>query len=250
MVSRRKWSRIGSVLLLLAAGTGAAGCQGKPSSQPSPPANPSTPAATGPYSTSFSATGWTYHLRPIKPDARTDEDKARAVRKDLFPGMARDVKTRDLLKHLYADRPVEFRVLDAKQAEGKALLTAPPPEGFAVAMRVGDIKQEEKPSKVGTVPIRVIGYGRAILIKDKANPDSFEALAENMKREPSPGESLGLAMEDYLLRHAPGWAIIGGPINENEKLPASVEEQRRDLDRRIKDHADHAAAFYGSRRKR
>ncbi len=72
-----------------------------------------------------------------------------------------------------------------------------------------------------------------------------------MKQEPSPGEALGLAMEDYLFRHAPGWTVISGPIiQQNEPLPASVEDQRRDLDRRVKEYADHAKAFYSARRKR
>ena len=72
-----------------------------------------------------------------------------------------------------------------------------------------------------------------------------------MKSEPSPGGPLNLAMEDYVLRHAPGWVVIGGPVfaAEGEKLPTSVEDQRRGLDRRIKDYADHAKAFYGARRK-
>ena len=64
------------------------------------------------------------------------------------------------------------------------------------------------------------------------------------------GGPLGLAMEDYVQRRAPGWAVIGGPFFEDEKLPASVEEQRRDLDKRIKEYEDHAKAFFGARRKR
>jgi hypothetical protein len=163
--------------------------------------------------------------------------------------MAKDPETRDLLKHLHADLPVELVVLDAKQAEDKAVLTAPPPEGDAVALRVADITHKEERSKAGTVPVRVIAYSRVILIKDAAAPGDLGALAENMKDEPSPGGPLGLAMEDYVLRHAPGWAVIGGPVFEDEKLPSSVEEQRRDLDQRIKGYADHAKTFYGARRK-
>jgi hypothetical protein len=85
-------------------------------------------------------------------------------------------------------------------------------------------------------------------MKDAAAPGNLGALAENMKDEPSPGGPLGLAMDDYVQRHAPGWAVIGGPFFEGEKLPASIEEQRRDLDQRIKEYEDHAKAFFGARR--
>jgi hypothetical protein len=251
MIDKFRLSRVSSVLLLLVAGAGTAGCQRKPSPPSSPPANPSAPAATNPYSTSFSATGWTFQLRPLKPDERADEDKAKEIWRGLFPGMAQDVKTRDLIRHLHADLPAELVVLDAKQAEDKAALTAPPPDGFAIAMRVADISHKEVTSRVGTVPVRVIAYGRASRFKGLANPDSLGAMAENMRREPSPGTALDLAMEDYLLRHAPGWAVVGGPIiDEDVKLPASVEEQRRDLERRVEEYADQARAFYGARRER
>jgi hypothetical protein len=237
------------VLLLLAAGAGVAGCRRNESPQRAPPPNPA-PEATQPYSTSFSASGWTFHLRHLKPDAPADADKAKEVWRDLFPGMAKDAKTRDLLRQLHADLPVELVVLDAKQAEDKAVLMAPPPDGTAVAMRVADLTQTEEKSKEGAVPVRVIAYSRVILMKDAAAPGNVGALAENMKDEPSPGGALGLAMEDYVQRHAPGWVVIGGPFFENEKLPASVEEQRKDFDQRIKGYADHAKAFFAARRKR
>src|SRR5262249_51698909 len=161
-----------------------------------------------------------------------------------------DPKTRDLLKHLHADLPVEFVVLDAKQSEDKAGLTAPPPEGRAVVMRVADIRHKEEKSKAGTVPVLVFAYSRVILIKDAVAPDSLSALAENMRDEPSPGEALSLTIEDYVLRHAPGWAVIGGQFFEGEKLPPSPEEQRRDLGQRIKGYEGHAKAYFDARRKR
>jgi hypothetical protein len=94
----------------------------------------------------------------------------------------------------------------------------------------------------------VIAYSRVILMKDAAAPGNLGAQAENMKDEHSPGGPLGLAMEDYVQRHTPGWAVIGGPFFEGEKLPASIAEQRRDLDQRIKEYEDHAKAFFGARR--
>jgi hypothetical protein len=242
MLGNLDLSRVGPVLLLLAAGAGVAGCQ-----RNQPPQQ-----ATQPYSTSFSASGWTFHLRHLKPDAQADADKAREVWRDLFPGMAKDAKTRDLLRRLHGDLPVELVVLDAKQAVDKAVLMALPPDGAAVAMRVADISHQEEKSKAGTIPVRVIAYSRVILIKDAAAAGSLEKLADDWKKEPSPGEPLGLAMEDYVVRHAPGWAVRGGPVfaTEDEKLPSSVEELRRELDKRINSYADHATAYYGALRKR
>jgi hypothetical protein len=247
MRSKLGLSRV--VLLLLAVGVSVAGCQRNQPSQPSSPPSPA-PESTQPYTTSFSASGWTYHFRPLKPDAPANADKAKEVWSDLFPGMAKDADTRDLLRRLHADLPVELVVLDAKQAEDQAILMAPPPDETAVAMRVADISHNEEKSNAGTVPVRVIAYSRVILIKDAAAPGNLGALAENMKDEPSPGGALNLAMEDYVLRHAPGWAVIGGPVFKDEKLPPSAEEQRRDLDQRIKDYEEHAKAFFGARRKR
>jgi hypothetical protein len=167
--------------------------------------------------------------------------------------MAKDPKTRDLLRRLHADLPVEFVVLDAKQAKDDAALLAPPPEGHAIALRVADLGHEEEKSGATAVLVRVIAYGHAVLLRDaqaSTTPDTLGALAENWKKGPSPGGPLNLAMEDYVLRHAPGWTVIGGPFFKDEKLPHSVEEQRRELDRGIKDYADHAKAYYGALRER
>jgi hypothetical protein len=235
------------VLLLIAAGAGVVGCPRNQPSQPSPAPGPASEKAQ-PFSTSFSASGWTYHLRHLKSEAPADADKAKAVWRGLFPGMAEDAKTRKLLRRLHADLPVALVVLDAKQAADEAVLLAPPPDGTAVAMRVADISHKEEKSKAGTVPVRVIAYSRVVLFKGAASPGNLGALAVNMKKEPSPGGALNLAVEDYVLRHAPGWAVIGGPFFEYEKLPAGVEEQRRDLDQRIKEYEDHAKAFFGARR--
>jgi hypothetical protein len=252
MRGKLELSQIGPRLLLLSACASVTGC---PRTEPhplSPPASP-PPEAAKPYSNSFGARGWTYHLRHLEPAAAADAGKAKELWSNLFPEMAKDPKTRDLLKHLHAGLPVELVVLDAEQAGNDAVLNAPPPEGSVVAMRVADISHEEEKSGASTVPVRVIAYSRVILIKDavaSAVHDSLGALAEDWKNAPSPGEPLSLAMEDYTLRHAPGWAVIGGPIDKDEKVPSSVGEQRKDLDRRIKDYADHAKSYYGALRQR
>jgi hypothetical protein len=252
MLGKLESSQIAPVLLLLSVCAGAAGCQRDEPRQPYPPASP-PPGAAKPYSNSFWARGWTYHLRHLQPDAAADAAKAKGLWLSLFPGMAKDPKTRELLNHLHAGLPVELVVLDAEQAEDDAVLNAPTPDGYAVAMRVADISHGEEKSGASTVPVRVIAYSRVIMIKNavaSAAADSLGALAEDWKNAPSPGEPLSLAMEDYVLRHAPGWAVIGGPVGQDVKLPSGVEEQRKDLDRRIKEYADHAKAYYGALRNR
>jgi hypothetical protein len=252
VISKRYWRRVGLLLFLLSACGSVTGCQRNQPAPVTPPANPSAEAAK-PYTTSFSARGWYYHFRQFTPDAAADQAKPREVWRQLLPGLAKDPQTRDLLRHLHADLPVEFVVLDPKQAEDDTALLAPPAEGYAIAMRVAEVHHGEKKSKASTVPIKVIAYGHVILLRDaqpSAAPDTLGALSENWKKEPSPGEPLSLAMEDYVLRHAPGWTIIGGPFFESEKLPHSVEEQRRELERGIKRYADHAKAYYGALRGR
>jgi hypothetical protein len=225
-------------MLLLAAAV--AGCQR------SQPPSPSPPGETQPYSTSFSASGWMYHLRPLKPDAAADAGKAREIWRDLFPGMAKDPKTRELLKHLHADLPVDFVVLDAKQAADKTVLLAPPPDGSAFAMRVADLSQTEEKLKGDAVPVRVIAYSHVVLIKNSLAAPDLGALAEDWKKEPLPGGPLNLAMDEYVLRHSPGWTVLGGPVAQDVKLPASVEEHRRKIDREVKEYTDHARAYYGA----
>ena len=96
----------------------------------------------------------------------------------------------------------------------------------------------------------MITYARVIDIKDAVILGSLDELPSGPAKEPAPGEPLDLAMQDYILRHAPGWVVRGGPVlaSEDEKLPASVEDQRRELDQQIKDYADRAKVYFGARR--
>jgi hypothetical protein len=172
--------------------------------------------------------------------------------------MAKDVKTRDLLTRLHGGWPAEFAVIDAKQAKDKSALNSPPQAGMAVAVRVADLNLKDVKTKFGAAPFREIAYGRVIRIK-------AAEIAELPlgKEEPEPEGALSLAIEDYVLRHAPGWVARWGTgpgtsfeddqrlarSADEAKLPASVEEQRRELDQKIKVYADRARAYYGAMRK-
>lgn len=241
MLSRYGLRRVTSALLVSLIGV--AGCQ-----RNQPPGVAPKPAKPEAFESAFTTSNWTYHLRPLKADAPADADNAKKVWRDLFTGMAKDEQTRELLTRLHAGLPVEFIVMDAKEAEDKAALGAPPSEGVAIAMRVADLRLKEEEWEAGVVPIRYIAYAHVIHIQGAAPPNSWKESAAALKKEPLPGEPLDLAMEDYLLRHAPGWVVLGGPpfVSGDEKIPASVEDQRRALDQKIKEHVDRATAYYGA----
>lgn len=245
MFNRNSVHRVATTFLLLIVGVAA--CQRNQPSQPSPSPNPA-PVAIQPRENAFWVSGWTYHLRPLKADAPADSDNAKKLWPELFTGMAKDAKTRELLTRLHGGWPTEFIVVDAKQAADKDAFKAPPSEGTSIAMRVADIKLTEEKSKAGPIPVREIAYARVIRIKGATVPSSLDQLAADSKEEPLAGGPLGLAMEDYILRHAPGWIVRGGPYfaSEDEKLPASAEDHRRSLDRRLKEYEDRAKAFYGT----
>ena len=65
---------------------------------------------------------------------------------------------------------------------------------------------------------------------------------------PSPFQALTLAMEDYVLRHAPDWVIGGATFEKDREVPAQAAERRADLERRIQDYAERANAAYGALR--
>jgi hypothetical protein len=246
---------MGLATFLLAFGTTA--CQQNP-----PPPAPTTPgtALTGTQSfeSSFWVTGWSYYLRPIKSGEPTGVDKSQEVWRNLFTGMAKDPKTRELLTRLHGGWPTALLVVDEKQSRDQSAFKAPPPDGVAVALRVANLNRKVVKTKDGAVPFREIAHGRVIRIKDAATTSLPVG-----KEEPLPEEALGLAIEEYVLRHAPGWIVrLGtGPAThfdddqqlrrsaEEAKLPASVEDQRRELERRIRDHEEQAKALYGAIRK-
>jgi len=135
-------------------------------------------------------------------------------------------------------------------------MKAPPPDGMAVAFRVADaiVAEEKLNIRSNPVPVRVTNFCQVILIKNAAtksapNMAAAASAITNAFKELPPSEPLFLVMEDYVLRHAPGWMLIRGVSDEEPKLPADVEEQRRDLDQRIKEFSDRAKAFYGPLRK-
>jgi hypothetical protein len=236
-----------ALTLLLAAVFSSGGCRKTNSVEEVP----STPVSTtSPYSTSFFGTGWSYRLRPLKSEKPKNTDEVKQVWRDLFTRMANDAKTLELLKRLSGDLPVEFIVLDAEQAKDKERLKAPPSDGKAVVIRVADTGKPDEKVAGDEFPLRVLAVGRAVLLKDAENPSSLEGLTENMKREPSGGAALTLAMKEYLLRHAVGYGMLSGPAADDEDLPKSIEDQRQVLDKQIKEHAEHAKEFYESRRRK
>lgn len=255
MLCRRSLNRAGLALCLLA--VLATACQ---RSQPAQVSSTPSRAATGAQSRddAFWVTGWAYFLRPVKPSPPTDAAKGQEVWRGLFTGMANDAKTRELLTRLHGGWPAALFVIDAKDAASKSALKAPPPDGIAVAMRVADLNLKEVKTKAGSVPFREIACSRVIRIKDAVVADLPFG-----KEEPLPAEALDLAIEEYVLRTAPGWVARrgAGPETsfadderlarnaEEADLPQSVEEQRRALDQRIKDYSTRAQAYYGAMRK-
>jgi hypothetical protein len=248
MFSRQPLKWASRVLLLLAAG--ATACQ---RNQPAPP----SPTVTGTQSfdTAFWVKGWGFYLLPIKPGPEGGAEKSKEVWRDLFAGMAEDPKTRELLTRLHGGGPTEIMVVDAKQATDQDAFKTPPPEGVAVVLRVADLNRKEVNTKAGAVPFREVAYGRVIRIKNAVTSESPLG-----KEAPPPGDALELAVEDYVLRHAPGLVARWGTgpetnfaddeqlrrAAEDAKLPASVEDQRRELDQKIKGYADRAKAYYGA----
>lgn len=252
MLSQQPLKRAGQVLFLLAAG--ATACQR--SQPPQPPPSP-VPATTGAASSdsAFWVSGWTYYLRPVQPGAAADADKGKGVWRNLFPAMAKDAKTRELLTRLHGGWAAELIAVDSKQAKDKSAFKAAPLDGVAVVLRVADLNHKAVETKSGPVPFREIAYSRVIRIKGAG----ISGLPLGRK-EPLPGEALDLAIEDFVLRHAPGWVARQGPgidtsfaddeqlrrSAEDSKLPPNVEDQRRELDQKIKEYADRAKAYYGA----
>ncbi len=252
---RQQYVRRARLVLLLLA-TGVMGCQRN--QPPLPPSSPSSTEGTQSREDAFWVSGWTYYLRPIKSGAPTDADKGKEVWRDLFPGMAKDAKTRELLTRLHGGWPTELVVIDAEHTKDQAAFKAMPPEGVAVVLRVADLNRKDVKTNAGPVPFREITYGRVIRIKD-----AVIAELPLGKKEPLPEEGLSLAIEDYVLRHAPGW--VGrwgtgpgtsfdddqrlGHSADEAKLPVGVEDQRRELDQKIKNYTDNAVAYYGAPRK-
>lgn len=255
MLGRQSSKRWGPALLLLAVGSTA--CRREQPAQP-PPAPGPTSTGTLSRDSAFWVSGWSYYLRPIGTGKPTEADKSKQVWGDLFSGMSKDAKTRELLTRLHGGWPAEIVVVDAKQAKDQAASKAQPPDGVAVVLRVADLNLKEVKTKVGPVPFREVSYGLVIRMKDAA-------IAElpSGKVEPLPEEALSLAIEEYVLRHAPGWVArwgTGPSTNfaddeqlrrsaEEATLPANVEDQRRELDQKINDLANRSKDFYGATRK-
>jgi|GEM_PF-5850904 len=181
-----------------------------------------------------------------------------AVWRELLPGMVADEKSQELLRKLHGDLPAEFILIDVKQLEDLDKNTARPRKGVTVAFWVADAIVADQLLKIGSpkVPARAVNYGQVVLIENatrKSAPDVASAMSQSgmtdVFKDLRPVEPLFLLMEDYILRHAPGWILIRGLSDEDPKLPASVEEQRRDVDQRINSFAERAKTYYDTLRK-
>jgi hypothetical protein len=159
MLRGQSLKRTVQVLFLLA--VGATACH---RNQPKPLSG--TAKGEQSYDSTFSVQGWGFYLQPIKPSEKDGADKSKVVWRDLFAGMAKDAKTRELLTRLHGGWPAEIVVVDAKQATDLAVIKAPPPDGTAIILRVADLNHKEVNTKGGAVPFREIAYGRVIRIKD------------------------------------------------------------------------------------
>lgn len=248
MAARRSLARRWRLLLLPLATT-IVGCQ---RNQPSPP----SPAPTGTQSreSTFWVSGWGYCLRPLKGDAPAGTDDAKAIWSDLFTGMAGDAQTRGLLTRLHGGWPTEFIAVDSSRSGDESAFKAAPGDGFAVAVRVGDLGQKEVTTKTGPTPFRMIAFGHVVRIKDAA----ISALPVGQS-EPLPGDALDLAIEEFVMRRAPGWVARratgpGTPFEDDGRLklaieelelPASLDAQRRELDAKVEEYANRARAFFG-----
>ena len=201
-----------------------------------------------PRSDSFSARNWSYYLRPVPTEKAGPGPTAEEAWKNLFPGMAADRATHELLGRLYGGLLVEFEVLD-KEASDDAL-RKPPREEFAIAVRVASLGTHTEKTADGETLFGLIALGRATHIKDAVSPpgkDIGDALADMTKMiadRPSDGEAFDLAVEDYMLRHQTGWLVVGGPVFQQDQLPRSEKEHWADLDARIKAFSEKSADFF------
>jgi hypothetical protein len=253
---RRRYLLASGTVVLLAL-LGLAGVtlywKGWPHSTPATLPGPA-PAQVSPHTDSFSARNWSYYLRPVPTDQPGARPTAQEAWDNLFPGMAADPSTRELLQRLYGRLPVEFAVLD-KEATNDALTQAPG-EGFAIALRVANLGSQNKKTADGETLFGLIAIGQATFIKDVVSPppgesfnDAVGGLIKTMTDRPSDGRAFGLAVEDYMLRHQTGWFVVSGPIFEQERsLPQDPKRHRADLDARIGAFAEKSADYYGKLR--
>ncbi|QDU25635.1 hypothetical protein ETAA8_07050 [Anatilimnocola aggregata] len=251
--------RFGWVSLLLAVSGMVTGCQKNQPPLTVPPVSAQAlttapPSSTAPQPLEYKAAVTSnayFELRRLAGEVQTTEEAALAAWRELLPRMAKDEKTRELLRHLHGDLPVDISVVETAQAKDTGLMMAVPPEGVAVAVRLADnILDQTNLGGGRSVPARSMTYGHVVLIKNAASSagGEFGALGPP-NGMPAPFEPIKLAMEDYFHRHAPGWILNnGGYSAKDAKLPASSEEHRRDLDARIKAYADYAKTFYDVRR--
>jgi len=185
--------------------------------------------------------GWRFTLQPLQAGSETKAEDVATLGRNLFSGMAKDPKTLDLLKRLNGDRTIAFVVVDVTQAEDKKRMEGPPGDDYMSILRVTEPQFDEGEKMPGSTLRFQVKASYFVSQNEGVQPSEF------MPPLPLATFSLVLAMEDYVARHAPGWTVRDATFQyrgSNEKLPATIEEQRKDLDRWTQEYARKAREYY------
>ena len=255
MFAKSRLSGLLFVLLVSASSFGIAGCQ-----RATPPPPPSTESdrpvpSKQDFGTHSSGATWGFTLQPLHADTEPNAAEVAKLGPNLFSGMAKDPKTLDLLKQLNADRSIELVVVDVKQAEDKKVMEAPPRDEYASVIRVTEPRSEDSQQTPGALRFRVTSL---FITRNEAAESKIGDASDVIDKLKATGNvplasfSLVLAMEDYVSRHAPGWAVRSATFSyrrSSEKLPSTIEEQRKDLDHWTQVYAQEARDYYAALKK-
>jgi len=239
--------RVLLLVLLAVTPPGVAGCQGStaPSTPPAPNVTPTPPKNRSTSTVSMTATNWFFEIQPLQADGKAGTEEVVELGRKLFSGMSKDPKTLELLKRLNGDKPVELVVVPSQQAEEKAM-EGPPSEGFTAVVRVTEGRLDQKHSPPGGLRFDVAAVSCTTRKDWDGSSDKLVEELTAASKGPVDPFSLALAMEDYVARHAPGWTVRSSWSFRGfgATLPASVEEQRKDLERWAQEYARRAHEFY------
>ena len=208
-------------------------------------------AAPSVSNSSMTRTGWTVYLVPT--DAGVDAQAAEQTARDLLPQMAKDPETSALLRKLYGDQPVQFKVLDQGKPAGANQLEAPLDSGFAVALRarfVATNRQTDGRSNFQSLGIVLdLGQSSRIQVANASTATQMTDISRKidsaLRDQPDPLEIMTLAINDYLLRRDLPWEVAQDMPKPADTRPATAPAQRRsELDRRIAERAERSTRYY------